>query len=839
MADDTEKSLFRNALDTGTSAIVNGAFPQLSNIIRGIAYRNEKDKEEDQDKKSTSAERRSSGSSNLGSAEIQIIDEGFNEIHNDLLITNIILTSTLEQATKTHALLEKFFIGGGIGVGGNGGNNLGGGGGGNQNNNQNQGNNSTYNKFGPLAKTGSALGMIANMLPQDGEFPVIHGDDPISKFIQNSGKQLFPSPFGGDKQDTVFFNKNKGNDEESSTAVATQTAITKLTETIEIQKQGLEKILKEIDEMQKRGEDTTKLQNYALKVQQQVEELQDKRQEDIKNLGKISNIPKVDELPEATFLRNSTANAIPMNPALKYQSKDNPYNRPPQPTYGSGTPHAGQNQTATQDLSNRMSGVSANQPANVAKGALAKNQKIAYDEFKSLGYSDQAARVAVAGLSGEALSNPGDVHADPSRSNPNQKAHGIASWDDSRSERIRQQFGKMPNEMSLPEQIKALDWEQKNYYKDTYGALHNDQMSPLQQMQSFVGKFERPANVGGEVNKRMGLYNGTSHLSSADANVQHPGPEGSGSGTGPQSNETGDQVVNRLKNMKDAGLVSGDQCVSLAAASVGLKPGQWNVHNWDMSHSATPGSLPIGTPVATHMDDQRNQSDRYAGGGSGTPGANKDHAGVISGYKYDNKGNPTGMYLAEQYTGSHGVKNTFYPFGGGANEKNALNYSPIYGPDGKPLGGMNNPLYRQHLEEVNKSKLDDAAKLHADLTPAVPNHKDISLLKSDEQLFGKGYDPAKGKDISLLKAVDDKYGINPRHNESAANINHMGIQNAVEDKKNKTASHTIVNQKFSEDRGSKEPKQASTKTKGDAGQTATSDERVKKLFSNYSGVGHN
>jgi len=138
-----------------------------------------------------------------------------------------------------------------------------------------------------------------------------------------------------------------------------------------------------------------------------------------------------------------------------------------------------------------------------------------------------------------------------------------------------------------------------------------------------------------------------------------------------------DGIVTRLQKMKAAGLISNDECVSLAAAAVGLGPGQWNVHDWRRAESAAAGTLTPGQPLATFLDAKGNPSDRYAGGGSGTPGANRDHAGVFQSYILDAKGNRIGFNMAEQYDGSGGIHSKAYYFGRGLGEGDASNYSAI------------------------------------------------------------------------------------------------------------------------------------------------------------------
>jgi hypothetical protein len=168
---------------------------------------------------------------------------------------------------------------------------------------------------------------------------------------------------------------------------------------------------------------------------------------------------------------------------------------------------------------------------------------------------------------------------------------------------------------------------------------------------------------------------------------QHGGPLQSGGG--PKG------VVDMLDSMKQKGWVTNEQCVSLATASVGIRLGDGqlgsNVHDWRRGESASAGNLMAGQPIATFLDRQGHQSDRYAGGGSGTPGAHLDHAGVFQSYIKDDKGNNIGMNISEQYQGSGGIHTKRYMFNQGWGEGNASSYSAVRTSDGRLLGDTRNP----------------------------------------------------------------------------------------------------------------------------------------------------
>jgi hypothetical protein len=123
--------------------------------------------------------------------------------------------------------------------------------------------------------------------------------------------------------------------------------------------------------------------------------------------------------------------------------------------------------------------------------------------------------------------------------------------------------------------------------------------------------------------------------------------------------------------------LSNEQCVALVQAYNGVG----NVHDWRKGASVAGGTLTPGTAIATFMGPGYKQSDRYAGGGSGTPGIHRDHAAVFLGYDKDQKGNITGMKVAEQYSGSGGVHMKTYPMQG-EGERGAANYFAIAGQKG-------------------------------------------------------------------------------------------------------------------------------------------------------------
>ena len=137
-----------------------------------------------------------------------------------------------------------------------------------------------------------------------------------------------------------------------------------------------------------------------------------------------------------------------------------------------------------------------------AKGSLAKNQREAYDALIAGGLSHAAAMASVANFSGEALNKPGDVHWDGKH-----YAHGIVQWDDVRSQRIKAQFGKFPQQMSVTDQVKAYLWETKKYYASVWKKLQSDG-SPESMVDMLVRKYEIPGNPNKAISQRLGFLRG-------------------------------------------------------------------------------------------------------------------------------------------------------------------------------------------------------------------------------------------------------------------------------------------------------------------------------------------
>jgi tail lysozyme len=429
-------------------------------------------------------------------------------------------------------------------------------------------------------------------------------------------------------------------------------------------------------------------------------------------------------------------------------------------TGGAGIYHSGGMGAAGGPTEVSRSGGVVSGVTQVAKGALAKNQQEMYNAAIAEGLSPTAARALVANSSGESLKNPADVHSDPSKRNPNQMAHGIASWDDERSARIMKQFGKMPQDMSVAEQTKAMIWEQKNFYPKTWQALSGGGTAESM-TGTLVSDFERPGNVAQATSQRLGYLKGFTPGGGGDgkAITGGGGSSGGGGASGNWGIKDSDDLLGHLQTMKQKGMITGDQCVSLAMASVGVPyaGGAAGGHtgDWRRGESAEAGNLVKGTPVSTFagLNGEQNQN-IYAGGTGGRMKAGLDHAAVFETYVKNKDGKITGMVVDEQYVGSKGVHPHQYDFGGGYGEHDARNYSAIDVAAGGHLGGSNNPLTQRDAAREASTRTASRSGPH-------PHIGDMSQYHTNQAIKVNVNNPA-GADViaqtSMLGTPQGNYG---------------------------------------------------------------------------------
>ena len=219
----------------------------------------------------------------------------------------------------------------------------------------------------------------------------------------------------------------------------------------------------------------------------------------------------------------------------------------------------------------------------------------------------------------------------------------------------------------------------------------------------FPHPFTRPIaplGAGSDANTVAGI--------SADAIV--PGPR-----------ETPSELYDRIQATYPQ--LTNEQCVELARKVAGIHEGVWDWRRGVNVHSA---DLPGGTPLATFMDRQGNPSEFYdAHQGVGAPGNNTTHAAVLVGYAKDG----SGIYVAEQYVGSHGIhiveKKWNDPRGG---ESAAENYFAVNDPSGLPAG-ENNPFRREVQAQIAANRL---AASHAPYRENAPERNYFDRLKAEK-----------------------------------------------------------------------------------------------------------
>lgn len=228
--------------------------------------------------------------------------------------------------------------------------------------------------------------------------------------------------------------------------------------------------------------------------------------------------------------------------------------------------------------------------------------------------------------------------------------------------------------------------------------------------------------------------------------------DGKATGGAPEANfgvKDSDDVLDHLKSARDKGLITNEQCVSLATASVGIKlgsgqKGAWT-STWRKGESAAEGGLVKGTPIATFagLHGEQNQN-IYAGGTGGRPKVGLDHAAVFESYIKDRNGKIIGMNVADQWAGSKGVHNQHpYYFGGGYGEHDAGNYSAIDVAGGGHLGGENNPLTQR--DAARESSTRSASKLP-------PHIGDLSQYHTNQSVKLNINNPA-GADVATQTAM--------------------------------------------------------------------------------------
>lgn len=127
------------------------------------------------------------------------------------------------------------------------------------------------------------------------------------------------------------------------------------------------------------------------------------------------------------------------------------------------------------------------------------------------------------------------------------------------------------------------------------------------------------------------------------------------------------------------------QCVSLAKAAAGDFR---SVREWRRGPNVFSQRFPAGTPIATFLDREGNDSPLYDGGvGVGAPGNMTSHAAVLVAYLDGADGLPEGILVLDQHALLDDIRRMIFradpkQFGTG----NARNYYVIEDREGLPLG---------------------------------------------------------------------------------------------------------------------------------------------------------
>ena len=721
------ESTFRTLLADSARYLTHAAFPQIMALQDLVSsYKKKADEEIKELKDEVRQERRKKSSNSTDDEDVvNTLELGFEQINQHNVTHGVLLDSMLTENRKTNSLLERLVLGGGGSGGGGGGGGSGGGGG-----------------FGDLAKDGMEIkavqwgskllgglkGFLSEGLMGGGLAAGLIGGGLAAALNWGNKGEIHTLLSGGHENDSSKDLKDYYNSLQSQKL---QAGVKEDDSNLAIQREALMKIVQKLDEMDKSGKHNPAVDKRKEEIQKEIDDLsKDKAQKEsqIKALqsGDIIQTPQ----QQIAATRSTGQVALPVGGGVDSVSPDQT-----QPTFGQ-TVDAQRNQGAADILGRKLggdhtitqgSGGGSGGGGHIGGAGAAIGDKLTKHLMEKYGLTREQATgpVGVMGYESGNFKTLQEIGHSGTGS-----GYGYAQWTGPR----RTAFLEWSKEHKLnPSSYEAnegfMDHELETTYKHVIPHIKNESTA-RGSAHSWETHFEGMREGG------PGVPAFEKHMQRAqdyyDQGMGTPGfkgggsignESGGGSGGGVNDLKTSDQVLDHVKAMRDKGLITDDECVSLAMASVGVRKGSGqdgsNVHQWTFKkgENAFDKDLPIGTPVSTHLNRDGSESDKYAGGGGGTRHAHLDHAGTIAGYRINPATGAREMGIVEQFHNIRekmGVNERLHWLPrDGFGESAGKNYSPIRDSQGNPLNGNQNPLYRQEHPE------------HYDQTPAEASHPSI------------------------------------------------------------------------------------------------------------------
>jgi hypothetical protein len=866
--EETSKTFTSFLMDSHKS-LFSIAFPQLNNFKQFMLSYEKKEKEKDKeieeirdDVKRVKNSGGGGGSGAFNSAVIDVIDEGFDELHKDLQLQNIVLTSILESHNQTNKLMEKFIFNGGGGGGGNspGGRNSPGGGG-------------IFSKIEDVATDvillkyakdlfGGIKGKIGGLFDVAADLGlgglatagiaggVIGGGG--AYLAANNREKLLEEQRAKDyglsveeyKRREPALIKNSGlTPEQFKENHAKEDALAPVISNLSTQIDSLKSTIIDLD---KKGYNSDRFKQQLKDAEAKKKELEDEKNAISNKIG--SNLPDISKFAPVPDNVGNIPNRTITQTAI-------PASIEPIITQPQISPASSDNQQQVDALESKMAGAPTfrgQQTPNYTGGGSGSGG----NDYKSGDYgitprtADEVFGDASKLPAGMRNNNPGNIKWDgtpwegnlgPSKNldegkpqvtfdspEMGMRAMALNLINYQKKDGVKN-IAEMMAKYSPSNIPKAIE----NITRDTgYGAYETlDFSDPVVLKKLMRAGITQEQGAAGKkytdemISKGIDIAEGRiprGRINSSESS--------SATYSSNQELKSPEEALDHIKSMRNKGLITDEECVTLAMASVGIRKGSGqigsNVHQWRFkpNENAFDKELPIGTPVSTHLNRDGSQSSLYAGGGSGTRGAGLDHAGIIAGYRYNSATKQKEMGIVEQFDNIQrklGVKEriNWLP-AQGFGEHGARNYSAILGPDGEPINPGENPLYHQQHPAMFDPKYSE--ELNANMKkrqnqtyqPLISDGKNagISDTYHAPEYFPDYADPSIAAQQSsaayISKMAIDKEAKSSVQASSAQHIKNTFMENKNHDKHHDDKHHD----------------------KKDAGQVAPPDHRIVKLF---------